>query len=303
MLIGYARVSTIDQNPALQLDALQAAGVERQYTDRASGLVERRPELQRALDALRQGDTLVCWRLDRLGRSVAHLLRLAEGLRNRGVELRSLTEGIDTSTPAGEAYMTIIAAMAPMERRLLSERTRAGVAAAWRREGRWGPADLWVVGKYRQAVGRGQPDWPLAATSEVLGLELRFEENRLRLWDPVEGAYQLEPHEQAARQAQAAARRPAARRKAETAQRIAETQAVAKAQARRESEERAAAEALARREADERNQQSAARAVVEAKARQESEMRIQALQAQLATLRAEHAARDQGSHSQDSADH
>ena len=140
MLIGYARVSTIDQNPALQLDALQAAGVERQYTDRASGLDERRPELERALDALRQGDTLVCWRLDRLGRSVAHLLRLAEGLRNRGVELRSLIEGIDTSTPAGEAYMTIIAAMAQMERRLLSERTRAGVAAARRRKGRWGPA-------------------------------------------------------------------------------------------------------------------------------------------------------------------
>ena len=128
MLIGYARVSTIDQNPALQLDALQAAGVERLYADRASGLVERCPELQRALDALRQGDTLVCWRLDRLGRSVAHLLRLAEGLRNRGVELRSLIEGIDTSTPAGEAYMTIIAAMAQMERRLLSERTKAGGA-------------------------------------------------------------------------------------------------------------------------------------------------------------------------------
>ena len=170
--------------------------------------------------------------------------------------------------------MTIIAAMVPMERRLLSERTRAGVAAAWRREGRWDPADLWVAGKYRQAVGRGQLDGPLAVTSEVLELELRFEENRLRLWDPAEGAYQLEPHEQAARQAQAAARRPAARRKAETAQRIAEAQAVAKAQARRESEERAAAEALARREADERNQQSEARAVVEAKARQESEERV-----------------------------
>ena len=302
MLIGYARVSTIDQNPALQLDALQAAGVERLYADRASGLIEQRPKLQRALDAFRRGDPLVCWRLDRLGRSVAHLL-LAEELRNRGVELRSLTEGIDTSTPAGEADMTIIAAMAPMERRLLSERTRAGVAAARRREGRWGPAGLWVAGKYRQAVGRGQLDGPLAVTSEVLGLELRFEENRLRLWDPVEGAYQLEPHEQAARQAQAAARRPAARRKAETAQRIAEAQAVAKAQARRESEERAAAEALARREADERNQQSEARAVAEAKAQQESEMRIQELQAQLATLKAEHAAQDQGSHSQDSADH
>ena len=138
MLIGYARVSNIDQNPALQLDALQAAGVERLYTDRASVLIKQGPELQRALDGLRRGDTLVCWRLDRLGRSVAHLLRLAEELRGRGVELRSLTEGIDTSTPAGEAYMTIIAAMAQMERRLRSERTKAGIAAVRRRKGRWG---------------------------------------------------------------------------------------------------------------------------------------------------------------------
>ena len=152
-------MSTIDQNPALQLDALQAAGVERLYTDRASGLIARRPELQRALDALRQGDTLVCWRLDRLGRSVAHLLRLAEELRNRGVELRSLTEGSDTRTPAGEAYMTIIAAMAQMERRLLSERTKAGGPAA---QGALGPGRLLRQpgkrpGREQPAAG-GEPD-------------------------------------------------------------------------------------------------------------------------------------------------
>ena len=137
MLIGYARVSTLDQNPDLQTDALKAAGAERLYVERAPG-GGRLPELDRALEALRSGDTLLCWRFDRLGRSVMHLLKVVETLRERGVELRSLQDGIDTSTPAGQACFTMVAALAEMESRLNSERTREGISAARRRGRRWG---------------------------------------------------------------------------------------------------------------------------------------------------------------------
>ena len=124
-------MSAVDPDPALQIAALEAAGVERLYTDRLPGNAAERPGLERALDALRPGDTLVCWRLDRLGRSVVHLPQLADDLRQRDVELRSLTEGIDTRAPAGEAYFTIMAVMTQMERRLNSGRTKAGIAARW----------------------------------------------------------------------------------------------------------------------------------------------------------------------------
>ena len=137
MTIGYARVSTLDQNPDLQLDALKAAGAERLYVDKARGTATR-PELDKALDALRPGDTLLCWRLDRLGRTVIHLLKLAEELRVKGVELRSLQDGIDTSTAAGKACFTFVAAVAEMESRINSERTRDGIRAARRRGRRWG---------------------------------------------------------------------------------------------------------------------------------------------------------------------
>ncbi len=139
MLIGYARVSTLDQNPDLQIDALWDAGAERVYVDKARGTAAR-PELDKALEALRAGDTLVCWRLDRLGRTVMHLLKLAEDLRARGVELRSLQDGIDTSTAAGKACFTFVAAVAEMESRINSERTRDGIRAARRRGKRWGKA-------------------------------------------------------------------------------------------------------------------------------------------------------------------
>ena len=139
MRFGYARVSTIDQDPELQIRALEQARCERIYTEHASGASRSRPELERLFDSLRAGDTLVVWRFDRLGRSVSHLVDVVEQLRTRNVSLKSLTEGIDTNSPAGEAVFTVIAAFAQMERRLISERTRAGIAAARKNHRPWGP--------------------------------------------------------------------------------------------------------------------------------------------------------------------
>ena len=138
MNIGYARVSTVDQDPELQIAALRNARCERIFTDHASGVSHKRPELERLFDILRSGDTLVVWRFDRLGRSVSHLVQTVEQLRSMKVELVSLSEGIDTNTAIGEAMFTIIAAFAQMERQLISERTRAGVANARKNNRRWG---------------------------------------------------------------------------------------------------------------------------------------------------------------------
>ena len=138
MRIGYARVSTADQNPELQIDALNNAGCNRIYTDHASGSSRKRPELDRLFEALRAGDTLVVWRFDRLGRSVSHLVNLVERLHALEVELLSLTEGIDTRSPIGEAVFTIIAAFAQMERQIMSERTRTGIASHRKNGNRWG---------------------------------------------------------------------------------------------------------------------------------------------------------------------
>lgn len=140
-LIGYARVSTADQDPALQLDALNQAGCARVFSDKASGAKEDRPDLAACLDYLRPGDTLVVWRLDRLGRSLSHLIAVVTKLHDRGVEFRSLTEGFDTSTPGGELIFHVFGAVAQFERRLIQERTRAGLAAA-RARGRLGGRKL-----------------------------------------------------------------------------------------------------------------------------------------------------------------
>ena len=140
MRIGYARVSTVDQNLQLQIDALKAAGCERIYTEHASGVSRIRPELNRLFDSLRAGDTLVVWRFDRMGRSVSNLVSLVEKLRSLQVELISITEGIDTNTPIGEAMFTIIAAFSQMERQIVSERSRAGIASHRKNGNRWGRA-------------------------------------------------------------------------------------------------------------------------------------------------------------------
>jgi DNA invertase Pin-like site-specific DNA recombinase len=136
-LVGYARVSTSDQNPALQHDALDAAGCTRTFTDTASGALDQRLQLSAALDYLRPGDVLTVWRLDRLGRSVRHLTATVNTLAERGVGFRSLTEGIDTTTPAGKLVFHIFASLAEFEREIIRERTNAGLEAA-RARGRTG---------------------------------------------------------------------------------------------------------------------------------------------------------------------
>ncbi len=129
-LVGYARVSTDVQTTRLQRDALHAAGVDVVFEDKESGALRSRPRLDRALAELRAGDTLVVWKLDRLGRSLRNLLEVAETLRERGVALRSLTEHIDTASAAGKMLYAVLGAVAQFERDVLRERTVAGMRAA-----------------------------------------------------------------------------------------------------------------------------------------------------------------------------
>lgn len=136
-LLGYARVSTLDQNPGLQTDALRAAGCYRVFTDQASGALDTRPELAKLFDQVRPGDTVVVWRLDRLGRSLRHLIDTVNALVERKVGFRSLTENIDTTTSSGKLVFHIFGALAEFERELIRERTQAGLAAA-RARGRHG---------------------------------------------------------------------------------------------------------------------------------------------------------------------
>lgn len=132
-LYGYARVSTDDQELGLQLDALIQEGCERRniYTDKVSGAKAERVGLNAVLDQLKEGDTLIVWRLDRLGRSMPHLVTLIEDLRERGIGFRSICDGvIDTTTASGELVFNIFSSLAQFERRLIQERTRAGLKAA-----------------------------------------------------------------------------------------------------------------------------------------------------------------------------
>lgn len=130
MKIGYARVSTRDQNPLAQVEALQAEGCERVFTETASGASRDRPQLAAALDYVRAGDTLVVWKVDRLARSVRQLLETGEQLKARGIGLKVLTQPIDTTTPGGELVFQIMGAIAQFERELIRERSRAGLDAA-----------------------------------------------------------------------------------------------------------------------------------------------------------------------------
>lgn len=137
MKIGYARVSTADQKELAQTDALSSVDCERIYIDRVSGKSRERPELTKMLKALRQDDVVIVQRLDRLGRSLKDLISLLEQLKNQGVKFVSLVENIDTTTAVGELAFHIIGAIAQFERRLISERTKSGLAAA-RARGRKG---------------------------------------------------------------------------------------------------------------------------------------------------------------------
>ena len=131
-VIGYARVSTKEQDLSLQLDALNKYGCDRIFTDKLSSVKERQG-LTDALGYLREGDTLVVWKLDRLCRSLPDLIKISEQIRTAGAQLVSITESIDTSTPAGRLYFNILGALGQMERELIQERVKAGLAAARRR--------------------------------------------------------------------------------------------------------------------------------------------------------------------------
>ena len=139
MLIGYARVSTNEQNLDLQRDALRKAGVSAKnlYTDKITGTKEERPGLEAALSHIREGDTLVVWRLDRLGRSLKHLIETVTALKGQGIAFQSITENINTATATGQLVFHIFASLAEFERSLIRERTIAGVSAA-RARGRKG---------------------------------------------------------------------------------------------------------------------------------------------------------------------
>ena len=137
MIIGYARVSTQDQNPELQLDALSHAGCEQIFHEKMTGTSKERPELSLCLRTLRSGDTLVVWRMDRLARSLKDLVEIIDDLHQRGIGFKSLTEAIDTTSSSGKLIFHIFGALAEFEHSLIIERTKAGLAAA-RARGRKG---------------------------------------------------------------------------------------------------------------------------------------------------------------------
>ena len=190
MKYGYARVSTEDQNPALQLAALKKAGCKRIFKDEGTGADTKRPALLRCLKTLQDGDTLIVWKLDRLARSLRDLVSMLDDFHQRGIHFRSLTEEINSSTPGGKLIFHIFAALAEFERGLIIERTRAGMNAARARGVRPGPkpklsrqqieharkliedgqrredvAALFKVGRvtlYRALGQRRQGSWPCA---------------------------------------------------------------------------------------------------------------------------------------------
>ncbi|MCA3470370.1 MAG: recombinase family protein [Rhodobacter sp.] len=153
MLIGYARISTDDQNLDAQLDALNVAGAGRIFADRISGSKRQRPELDRMLDQLRDGDVVMVTKYDRLARSLRDLLDLVQSIRDRGAGFRSLAEDIDTTTPAGRLVFHVFASIAQFERERISERTREGLDAA-RRRGRVGGRPPALSGAQRVEVRR-----------------------------------------------------------------------------------------------------------------------------------------------------
>jgi len=163
MLIGYARVSTNDQETATQVAALKAAGGERIYREKASGGRWDRPELHRLLDQLRKGDVLVVWKLDRLSRSLRDVLTIMERLGDSGAGFRSLTEAIDTTTPAGRMMMQMVGAFAEFERAMLRERTKAGLDSVLvQREMECGRSPL-----VRIARASDGPGWAASSTRPV----------------------------------------------------------------------------------------------------------------------------------------
>jgi len=171
MLIGYARVSTHEQRLDLQQDALHHVGCEQVFSDTASGAKSARPGLVAALEACRAGDVLVVWKLDRLGRSLAHLVETVQVLAARGIGFRSLQEQLDTTTSGGRLIFHIFASLAEFERDLIRERTHAGLAAA-RARGRKGGRPKGVDEKKRKAALalKRDPNYSVKEICDIVGI-------------------------------------------------------------------------------------------------------------------------------------
>jgi DNA invertase Pin-like site-specific DNA recombinase len=168
--IGYARVSTEEQNLGLQRDALKAAGVERVFEDRISGAAVQRPGLDAAIAALSAGDTLVVWKLDRLGRSLPHLIGLVQSLGERDIGFASLSESIDTTTAGGQLVFHLMGALAQFERSLIVERTKAGMTAArarGRHLGRAPSLNPAQVSHARKLIDSGESPTAVASSLKV----------------------------------------------------------------------------------------------------------------------------------------
>jgi len=171
MKIGYARVSTHEQNLDLQRDALTAAGCQRIYEDKASGSLVSRPERDKLKEALRSGDTLVVWRLDRLGRSLKDLIAWITELEEKGISFQSIQEAMDTSTPGGKLIFHMFGALAEFERNLIRERTKAGLAAA-RARGKLGGRPKKLDQDKRDLVIKlyNEKELPVKTICEMLGI-------------------------------------------------------------------------------------------------------------------------------------
>lgn len=194
LMIGYARVSTADQDPQMQIDALLKAGCEPSHihSETISGVKTARPMLERALKDARRGDTFVVWKLDRLGRSILDLLNKLQDLDRRGIKFRSITEGIDTTTPGGRLLVNVMASLAQFERDLIIERTRAGIRAKKARGEHHGALpsydiskaeDLFREGKNGKEVAKAVGVTPSAVYqrfSQMRRDELRLEGERTR---------------------------------------------------------------------------------------------------------------------------
>jgi DNA invertase Pin-like site-specific DNA recombinase len=194
MKIGYARVSTDDQNPDLQLTALKRAGCDKIFTDKATGTNAKRPALTKCLKALKADDVLTVWKLDRLGRSLRDLIALLDDLKAQGVAFQSLTEAIDTETPTGRAMWQMVGILAELERSLIQERTKAGRAAAVARGVRMGRKRLLSaqqVAHARKLIEQGEGPNKVAKSLNVSRANALpgLSGSVLRKWDSIIGHF------------------------------------------------------------------------------------------------------------------